>query len=81
MACKKSAVRVRLSPFHSTTLLIGVLRQKPNKPLAQALADILNIEDLKLYRVPEELETLLRILAGILLGNEEPKPLRDYVTA
>jgi len=39
------------------------------------------IEDLKLYRVPEELETLLRILAGILLGNEEPKPLRDYVTA
>jgi len=39
------------------------------------------LEDLKLYRVPEELETLLRILAGILLGNEEPKPLRDYVTA
>jgi len=39
------------------------------------------LEDLKLYRVPEELETLLRILAGILLGNEEPKPLMDYVTA
>jgi hypothetical protein len=38
------------------------------------------IADLKLYRVPEELETLLRILVGILSGNEEPKPLRDYVT-
>jgi hypothetical protein len=39
------------------------------------------IADLKLYRVPEELEILLRILAGILSGNAEPKPLRDYVTA
>jgi hypothetical protein len=39
------------------------------------------VEDLKLYRVPEELETLIRILAGILSANEEPKALRDYVTA
>jgi len=27
-------------------------------------------EDLKLYRVPEELETLLRILMGMLLGDQ-----------
>lgn len=29
------------------------------------------IEDLKLYRVPEELETLLRILIGILTGDKQ----------
>jgi hypothetical protein len=29
------------------------------------------IEDLKLYRVPEELETLLRIVIGILVGGEQ----------
>ncbi len=28
------------------------------------------VEDLKLYRVPEELETLLRVLIGILIGDE-----------
>lgn len=39
------------------------------------------IADLKLYRVPEELETLVRILAGILLGHEESPPLRAYVSA
>jgi hypothetical protein len=39
------------------------------------------VEDLKLYRVPEELETLLKIIAGIVSANEEPKPLMDYVTA
>jgi hypothetical protein len=39
------------------------------------------IEDLKLYRVPEELETLIKILVGILSANEEPKPLKDYVAA
>jgi hypothetical protein len=31
------------------------------------------IRDLKLYRVPEELETLLRILIGILLENQGSK--------
>jgi hypothetical protein len=39
------------------------------------------VEDLKLYRVPEELETLLRILLGILRGNEEPTTLENYVQA
>ena len=39
------------------------------------------VEDLKLYRVPEELETLLRILLGILSGNEESTTLENYVRA
>jgi hypothetical protein len=39
------------------------------------------VEDLKLYRVPEELETLIKILVGILSANEEPQPLKDYVAA
>jgi hypothetical protein len=39
------------------------------------------VEDLKLYRVPEELETLLRILLGILSGNEESTSLENYVQA
>jgi hypothetical protein len=39
------------------------------------------IEDLKLYRVPEELETLIKILVGILSANEEPQPVKDFVAA
>lgn len=39
------------------------------------------VADLKLYRVPEELERLVRILAGILLGHEESPPVSTYVSA
>lgn len=35
------------------------------------------MEDLKLYRVPEELEMLLRILVGIVAGSQ--KWLDDWV--